>query len=320
MRSNARAATATLSRCLTALVVVLLVSWAAPAAAQVYTIAPSNLEELRGLFRYAEGSPPLLVAHRGGRGNAEFPENSLALFDHVLRHTHAIIETDFTLTRDGEVVMMHDETLDRTTTGSGKVVDYTLDEIRNLNLRDGAGLVTSFRTNSLREVLEWSRGRTILAVDVKAPLTFERVIREIVAAGAESRVFIQTYNVTDALTVYRLHPQLMMSTSIKSADDLAALRKAGVPLENVIAHTGSQEPEDPALYDLLRDARTFTMVGTLGRMDRDAAAGNDGIYRALLRNGATIISTDRPTAAAAAIRGMIDARRLAKPPFGISRE
>lgn len=317
MRSDQRASGAGRARYTLALAGILcgLLTWAAPAAAQVHAITPSSLDETRALFRFHEGSPPLLVAHRGGRGYPGFPENSLEVFDYVLRHTHAIIETDFVLTRDGEVVMMHDETLDRTTTGSGRVADHTLEEIRKLHLVDGDGLVTSFHTRSLTEVLQWANGRTILAVDVKAPLTFARVIKEIVAAGAESRVFIETYNLKDALLVHRLHPGLMMSTTVKRAEDLAALREAGVSLRNLIAHTGSQEPEDHALYGVLRDAGMYTMVGALGRMDREAAAGNADIYPALLRNGATIISTDRPVEAAAAIASLVDPVNFAKPPF-----
>ncbi len=295
-----------------------LVTWAAPAAAQVHTITPGSLDELRALFRYSEGSPPLLVAHRGARGYPGLPENSLEVFDHVLRHTHAIVETDFILTGDGEVVMMHDATLDRTTTGSGSVGDWTLDEIRALQLVDEDGVATHFHTRSFREVLEWAEGRTILAVDVKAPLTFQRAIEEIVAAGAEARVFIETYNLDDALLVHTLHPVLMMSTSIRTAADVTALQDAGIPLENVIAHTGSREPEDPALYDLLREHGMYTMVGTLGSMDREAEAGNPDVYRALLRNGATIISTDRPVEAAEAIRAMVGPGSLSGPPFGVS--
>ena len=299
--------------------ILLTLTWAAPAAAQVHTITPGSLEELRALFHYREGSTPLLVAHRGARGYPGFPENSLEVFDHVLRHTHAIIETDFILTGDDQVVMMHDDTLDRTTTGSGRVADRTLEEIRSLRLVDGQGEVTDFHTRSFREVLDWAEGRTIVAVDVKAPLTFQRAIEEIVAAGAEARVFIQTYNLEDALRVHTLHPGLMMSTSIRTAADVAALQEAGIPLGNVIAHPGSREPEDPALYHLLRQEGMYTMVGTLGAMDREAAAGNPDVYRALLRNGATIISTDRPVEAAEAIQGMLPSGGGVKPPLGVSR-
>jgi len=299
------------------LVLAALLWGAVPALSQSHTIHLAELEELREFFRYHPGSPPLIVAHRGG-AYPGLPENSLAVFEYTLAHTHAIIETDFRLTRDNRIVMMHDGTLDRTTTGTGVVEEHTLDAMRALPLVDHQGTVTAHRTSSLQEVLAWAEERTIIAVDVKAPLTFQRMIDEIVIAGAEARVFIQTYNLEDALSVHRAHPGLMMSTSLRNLDDLAALEASGIPLENVIAHTGSREPEDPALYDHLRERRMYTMVGTLGGMDREAAAGNPGIYRSLLANGATIISTDRPVEVAQAIAGMLDPDRFSQEPFGAS--
>lgn len=254
---------------------------------------PETLEELHDFFRFRDGASPLVVAHRGG-AYPGLPENSLAVFEYALEHLPAIVETDFRLTLDGRVVMMHDATLDRTTTGSGVVEEHTLDEIRALGLVDHLGTVTEHRTHALEEVLAWAEDRTILAVDVKAPLTFERMVREIVAAGAEARVFIQTYNLEDALTVHALHPGLMLSTSIRTPEELDRIVESGLPLERIIAHTGSREPEDAALYDLLAARGRYTMVGTLGAMDREAAAGDPGLYRTLVRNGATILSTNRP--------------------------
>jgi glycerophosphoryl diester phosphodiesterase len=132
------------------------------------------------------------------------------------------------------------------------------------------------------------------------------MIEEIVAAGAEARVFIQTYNLEDARTVQRLHPELMISTSIREEADLHALEAAGVNLDRVIGHTGSREPEDPSLYRVLRDRGMYTMVGTLGEMDREAAAGNPELYPTLVRNGATIISTDRPVEASEAMESLLE--------------
>lgn len=279
-----------------------------------HRIAVEDLESLHTLFRLGEESPPLIVAHRGG-AYPGLPENSLAVFDHVLAHTHAIIETDFRLTADDRIVMMHDRTLDRTTTGSGVTEEHTLAEIAALPLVDHEGTETEHRTVSLEEVLAWADGRTIIAVDVKAPLTFERMVDEIVAAGAEARVFIQTYSLDDARTVHRIHPGLVISTSIRKETDLEALERAGVELSQVIAHTGSREPEDPSLYRVLREHGMYTMVGTLGDMDREAAAGNPGLYPTLIRNGATIISTDRPVEASQAIEPVVDPGLLDGAPF-----
>ena len=80
---------------------------------------------------YLAGAP-LLVAHRGGSRLA--PENTLEAFrDAVERWRADMLEMDVRLTRDGEVVVIHDETVDRTTDGTGPVRSYTLEELQRLD-------------------------------------------------------------------------------------------------------------------------------------------------------------------------------------------
>src|SRR4051812_39554777 len=75
---------------------------------------------------------PLLVAHRGGSLLA--PENTMAAFRPAIADWGAdMIEMDVHLTKDGRVVVIHDPTVDRTTNGTGRVVDHTLDELRRLD-------------------------------------------------------------------------------------------------------------------------------------------------------------------------------------------
>ena len=62
---------------------------------------------------------------------------------------------------------MHDPTLERTTTGKGRVVDFTLGELKQLRLKDNSGNVTEFQIPTLDEVLDWARGKTILVLDQK---------------------------------------------------------------------------------------------------------------------------------------------------------
>lgn len=75
---------------------------------------------------------PLLIAHRGGAGLA--PENTLEAFESaVYRWGADMLEMDVRLTKDGEVVVIHDETVDRTTDGSGAVAEMTLEELQELD-------------------------------------------------------------------------------------------------------------------------------------------------------------------------------------------
>src|SRR6478672_2886337 len=74
---------------------------------------------------------PLFFAHRGGSALA--PENTLVAFERGLSYGADALETDVHTTRDGEIVVIHDATVNRTTNGAGPVAAYTLDELRALD-------------------------------------------------------------------------------------------------------------------------------------------------------------------------------------------
>ena len=76
------------------------------------------------------------VAHRGGIVPG-YPENTLAAFRRSISIGVDAIEIDLRGTRDGDIVILHDETLDETTDGTGKVTDYTLDELKKLDAGGG---------------------------------------------------------------------------------------------------------------------------------------------------------------------------------------
>ena len=92
-----------------------------------------------------------IVAHRGGAKLA--PENSLLAIEKGIQSGADMIEIDIHQSRDGELIVCHDPTLDRTTTGKGKIADLTLDEIKRFNIVDQNGNAT----NELRQrgALEW---------------------------------------------------------------------------------------------------------------------------------------------------------------------
>lgn len=144
---------------------------------------------------YLAGAP-LLFAHRGGSLLA--PENSMEAFRRAAELWGAdILEMDVRLTRDRELVVIHDETVDRTTDGTGPVRDHTLAELSELDagfrFRDPAGR-TSYRGADVRiptfaEVLE-AFPHTRLNVDAKDPGATPRLVRLVEARGAEHRVLL----------------------------------------------------------------------------------------------------------------------------------
>lgn len=115
----------------------------------------------------AAGTRPLVIAHRGY--SARFPENTLAAFEGAIAAGCDMIELDVTLTADRRVVVIHDDTLDRTTNGTGPVRARTLAEIRALDA--GSWFAPAFageRVPELAHVLDRIGGRTRLNIEIKS--------------------------------------------------------------------------------------------------------------------------------------------------------
>jgi glycerophosphoryl diester phosphodiesterase len=145
---------------------------------------------------YLAGAP-LLIAHRGGGGLA--PENTMIAFERALAWWRAdILELDVQPPRDGEAVVFHDATLDRTTNGSGPVAARSIEELRELDagfhFRPPGGRGTPFRgtgvgISTLGEVLD-AFPHARINVEIKDARAGERVRESIEAAGAEQRVLV----------------------------------------------------------------------------------------------------------------------------------
>ncbi|MDJ1470299.1 glycerophosphodiester phosphodiesterase family protein [Xanthocytophaga flava] len=114
-------------------------------------------------FKNPTGKQVLVAAHRGDWRNA--PENSLAAIRLAIEMGVDIVEIDVQRTKDGHLVLMHDQTIDRTTDGKGHVMDMTLDSLRKLHLRNGLGRVTYHQIPTLEEALQVAKGKVMLNLD-----------------------------------------------------------------------------------------------------------------------------------------------------------
>jgi glycerophosphoryl diester phosphodiesterase len=261
-------------------------------------MAPANLPAFFDCLR--ESGQTVVAAHRGGPSPG-FAENAIETFAHTTAQAPALLEIDIARTRDNVLVLMHDDTLDRTTTGEGLVREHTLAQIRALRLQDETGAELDARPPTLREALDWAAGRAILELDVKRGVSFEDVIAEVRAAGAESRVIFITYSDDAAARAHGLAPEMMLSVSIDETGDLDALAARGIDLTRVLAWTGTDEP-NAALNVALAARGVEAMFGTLGNPERswDGRFARDGRdqYAAFAETGLALIATDRPIEAA----------------------
>jgi len=271
----------------------------------------TGIEDLYRFLTYSEDRVPLVSAHRGGP-DIGFPENAIETFQRAASKMPAIIECDIALSKDSVLVLMHDETLDRTTTGKGKVNQYTLAELQQLYLKDTEGTATQYRIPTLEDALKWGIGKVIFTLDVKRNVPYQLVVDAIRKTKAEAYCVIITYNANQAAVVHNLAPDLMISASIKNTEDLVRLNDMDVPDTRIVAFVGTSQA-DRTLSDFLHEHGILCILGTIGNLDRQAKQHGDQVYAEYIENGADILSTDRPLQAAKTLDYYIKKRNLSSP-------
>ena len=254
---------------------------------------------LKKLFHYNGKSLPFLSSHRGGPEN-DMPENCIATFANTLKHTYSIMEIDPRYTKDSVMVVLHDPTLQRTTTGNGKVTDYTLEELKQFRLKDTRGNPTEYMIPTFKEILKWAKGKTILVLD-KKDVPIEERIKMVEKSKAAAYCIVMAYTFEEAKICYRMNKNLMMQIFIPTPEKFAEFEKTGVPWANVVVFVGHKMPSDLSVIKMIHDKGARCITGTSRNIDREFIEGKvTGIeqlkdaYNAVFEKGIDIIETDIP--------------------------
>lgn len=125
--------------------------------------AQSRVDQLVAHLNNSKSNYIMVAAHRGDWFWA--PENSIRGFQNCIELGVDIIELDVRLSKDDIPVIIHDLTLDRTTTGKGNVADWTLDSLKTLYLKDATGVTTQERIPTLEEVMNLTKGKILIYLD-----------------------------------------------------------------------------------------------------------------------------------------------------------
>ena len=150
--------------------------------------AQNHVEQIREKLINCDSSSVIVVAHRGDWRN--FPENSLEAIDNAIKMGEDIVELDVKRTKDGELILMHDRTLDRTTTGKGLVSENTLSDIRKLNLRNGCNIRTIHKVPTLEEALLHAKGKIMINLD-QADLYFDQIYELMKKTGTTKQIIMK---------------------------------------------------------------------------------------------------------------------------------
>jgi glycerophosphoryl diester phosphodiesterase len=241
-----------------------------------------------GAIGTAGSRRPRVVAHRGNSVVA--PQNTLAAFESAALAGADALEIDVRLTADGQVVVIHDDTVDATTNGSGKLADLELREVRLLDA--GSWFSPAYagqRVPTFAEVVDLLRARpgTDLLLEVKGawtPQEVRRVTEPLRAAGLADRTVAQSFWPETVEALRAADPGLRRGLLVTAArDDLVArCAELGVVMCNP---QGTVLRDDPDVVARLHDAGLATAVWTLDEPEHWAAAVALGVDE---------IITDRP--------------------------
>lgn len=246
----------------------------------------------------------MIFAHRGNWRNSA--ENSIQAFQDCINEGLDGIEVDLQMTKDSVLIIMHDETLDCTTTGSGKVSDYTIDELRKLRLLNPIGVKTRQTIPTFEQVLLLAKDKILIQVDKWK------------AYGQQ---------VADLAKKYNCERQIILRTTDNSK---ATKQKYGNLLDNLIVMPvlvckgGNVDEENlqdfiknyssPVMsfsfiredYPILRKIKNLQEMGyriwfnslwdtfNAGHDDELAVTDPDNSYGWLINHGANIIFSDNP--------------------------
>lgn len=223
----------------------------------------------------------LIGAHRGAMCYA--PENTLPAFEIAIEQGTYRIECDIRRTSDAELILLHDATLDRTTSGKGPVAGMTLAEVRNFKCGKDVEIPT------FKEALRCAKGRVKLLVELKDSGIANHAIEEINSEGMADDCTIISFDEENLRTARNTAPEI--------ARGFFHIKPGEVSLEKVIAEF---DPRllvvwpDAATPELISEARRLGLHVRCGFHDRFTYEEAAGIFNRVVGMGASEMSCGRP--------------------------
>jgi glycerophosphoryl diester phosphodiesterase len=244
----------------------------------------------------------IVIAHRGDWRNA--PENSLQAIKNCIEMGVDMVEIDIRETKDGELVLMHDETIDRTTNASGYVKDWTFDSLRTLKLLDGLGIETTYKIPTLEEALFLAKDKILINLD-KSYKIFDKcyevikktgTLHQVVIKGAKTREEVEHEFGQYLDEVYFMPVVFVPKPDAKEIVDDYIDNRLPVAFEFVVRHDTIGMID---YFDDIRDKGAGVWVNSLwadlnGGHDDERAAIDPSVFDWYIDNNIDMIQTDRP--------------------------
>lgn len=249
----------------------------------------------------------VVACHRGDWRN--YPENSIPAIESIIRMGADIMELDLKLTKDSVLVLSHDWTIDRCTTGKGRVSDYTLDELKQFRLRRAHGVATdSLHICTLREALECCKDRICVNVD-QGYEYYDMVLAITEELGVTDQILIKgkhsVASVAEKMAAHEHNMMYMPIIDIQKEQGQKLFQEymdtKTVPLAYEVCWK-KLTPEVSDCFKKVVESGSKLWVNTIwgslcGYLDDDKAldCGDPAeVYDQVMALGASMIQTDRP--------------------------
>ena len=252
----------------------------------------SDLEKILQAFHNPASDEVLVASHRATHLRA--PENSLPAIRDAILLGADVVELDVRTTKDDSLVLMHDKTVDRTTTGTGRVRNLTFAQIRKLRFKKEvpSNDTTLTRVPTLREALQTAKGHLLVDIDWK-DASAQDLVRVVQETGTLSQVifFSRDFSKLDSARI--LAPGALVMPRARAADEIDSILAWFHP---PVVHI------DPSFYTpevvrKLTSGGARIWINALGKPDLlQVFLGKKRTFGKLIAGGANMVQTDRPQA------------------------
>ncbi|MBL0743391.1 glycerophosphodiester phosphodiesterase family protein [Chryseolinea lacunae] len=185
-----------------------------------------------------------ICGHRGGFYDA-FAENSLPLFKHTESQSKlkpVVLELDIRKSESGKLYILHDETVDRTTTGTGKIAALTDTYLASLFLKDAKGNITNQRLLTFDDFLTYAaQANIVMMLDIKTDVWVE-AIAAVSKASLLDKTIVLTFKIENTKKVYDASQQVLISCLVRDEKDWLAIEALSIPTKNLVAYTTDTTP------------------------------------------------------------------------------
>lgn len=231
----------------------------------------------------------IICVHRAAV-NPDITENSISAMKIANKKGFIMHEIDLRESGDGELFLLHDRTLDRTTTATGYLSDYTSEVLAEVRLIGSDEQLPAFS-----HALAWAKANgIILMLDVK-DANLQKVHEEVVSADMLDKVFLLTFTEELSRQALALDPNLMVSVRISNPEDIQVFQKYAQNPDQLLAYVNRRA--DPELFRVVRESGIPIITDTLREIDRQALVEGPVVYQQFLSERMPdIVVSDYPVA------------------------